>query len=79
MIRKRSVTLKGHRTSLSLEDAFWEALLDIAAERAVTPTALVAGIDAARRPTDNLSSAIRLFVLERLRQDGPPLRRAERS
>lgn len=74
MIRKRSVTLKGHRTSFSLEDAFWEALLDIAAEHAVTPTALVAEIDAERPSTDNLSSAIRLFVLDRLR-DGKPLPR----
>lgn len=67
---KHSVEIAGHRTSISLEEPFWTALKDIAAERAVTVRALVAEIDAARG-SSNLSSAIRLFVLRRYR-DGIP-------
>ncbi|SKA13456.1 ribbon-helix-helix domain-containing protein [Consotaella salsifontis] len=64
MIVKRSVTIRGHRTSISIEDAFWLRLRRLAEERAVPLAALVAEIDKARPPTTNLSSAIRLFVLE---------------
>ncbi len=60
-LRKRSVVIAGHKTSVSLEDGFWEALKDIAAERGVSVNALVAEIDGAR--TGNLSSAIRVHVL----------------
>lgn len=68
MIRKRSVSIRGHRTSLSLEDAFWDALLAIAARRGLTPTALIAEIDAGRDPRgSNLSSAVRLYVLDWLK------------
>lgn len=63
MIRKHSVTIRGHRTSVSVEDAFWDALRSIAARRAVPLALLVEEIDSKRRPEDNLSSAIRLFVL----------------
>ena len=58
---KRSLTIAGHRTSVSLEPAFWEALKDIARRRDASVNALVAEIDAAR--TGNLSSAVRVFVL----------------
>lgn len=58
---KRSVTLSGHRTSISLEPEFWAALKRIAADRGRTLGALVAEIDTAR--TGNLSSALRVFVL----------------
>lgn len=68
MIRKRSVSIRGHRTSLSLEDGFWEAVLTIAEKRGLTPTALIAEIDAARDPRgSNLSSAVRLHVLDWLK------------
>lgn len=64
MIVKRSITIRGHRTSISVEDAFWTRLQAVATERSMSIAALVAAIDA-RRPTDtNLSSAIRLFVLD---------------
>jgi predicted DNA-binding ribbon-helix-helix protein len=60
---KRSIVIAGHKTSVSLEDAFWQALKDIAIARQLTLSDLVASIDAERRH-GNLSSAIRLFVLE---------------
>lgn len=65
-IRKRSVTLAGHQTSVSLEDAFWEALGEIATERQLSVNALIAEIDDAR--AGNLSSACRVYVLESLRR-----------
>jgi predicted DNA-binding ribbon-helix-helix protein len=60
---KRSIVIAGHKTSVSLEDAFWKSLKDIAIARAVTLSDLVASIDTERRH-GNLSSAIRLFVLD---------------
>lgn len=63
---KRSVMVGGHKTSVSLEDAFWESLKEIAARRGVSLSAQLAGIDI-HRDTRNLSSAIRLFVLDYFR------------
>lgn len=63
---KRSIVIAGHKTSVSLEDAFWTGLKDIAASRNVTLSDLVASIDTDRRQ-GNLSSAIRLFVLDHYR------------
>jgi predicted DNA-binding ribbon-helix-helix protein len=60
---KRSIIIAGHKTSVSLEDAFWRGLKDIAARRRVTLGDLVNGIDTGRQ-YGNLSSAIRLFVLD---------------
>ena len=60
---KRSIVIAGHKTSVSLEDAFWSGLKDIAASRNMTLSDLVGSIDADRRQ-GNLSSAIRLFVLD---------------
>ena len=64
---KHSVTLKGHRTSISLEDAFWSELRQIAAEKDMPINALVAEIDAERGMETGLASAIRLYVLGRLK------------
>lgn len=61
-IKKRSVTLDGHKTSVSIEDDFWEALIDISRTRRQTVGSLIEEIDRDRLAT-NLSSAIRLFVL----------------
>ena len=61
-VRKRSVMLAGHHTSVSLEDAFWQALKQIADARGRSINRLITEIDARRR--GNLSSAIRVFVLE---------------
>jgi predicted DNA-binding ribbon-helix-helix protein len=60
---KRSVTVRGHKTSVTLEDQFWQGLHDIAGARKTTLSSLVDEIDASRA-SDNLSSHIRLFVLE---------------
>jgi predicted DNA-binding ribbon-helix-helix protein len=60
---KRSLVIAGHRTSISLEDAFWRRLRRIAAERGLSLNRLAAMIDASRAGA-NLSSAIRVFVLE---------------
>jgi predicted DNA-binding ribbon-helix-helix protein len=62
-IIKHSLVIAGHRTSVSLEQAFWSQLKDIAARRNCSVAALVAEIDASR-PQANLSSAIRVFVLQ---------------
>lgn len=64
-IQKRSVVVAGHATSVSLEGAFWEVLQEIAAARHISINQLIAEIDDQR--TGNLSSAIRLFVLDHLR------------
>jgi predicted DNA-binding ribbon-helix-helix protein len=61
-VTKRSIIIAGHKTSVSLEDAFWDSLKEIASERSMTPGELVAAIDG-NRQSANLSSAIRLFVL----------------
>lgn len=70
-LRKRSVVIAGHRTSLSLEQAFWEDLKAIAAQRGLSLARLLAEIDESRH--GNLSSAARLFVLDWLRQQGKDL------
>lgn len=66
-MRKHSVLLDGHQTSVSLEDAFWDGLLSIAKSRGQSVNRLVTEIDHAR--TTNLSSAIRVFVLNQLKAD----------
>jgi predicted DNA-binding ribbon-helix-helix protein len=68
-IFKRSVVIDGHKTSISLEDAFWSNLKDIAHTQRATPSKLIAEIDKARQH-GNLSSAIRLFVLDQARTHG---------
>jgi predicted DNA-binding ribbon-helix-helix protein len=60
---KRSIVIAGHKTSVSLEDAFWKGLKEIAGGRDMTLSDLVAAIDSERQH-GNLSSAIRLFVLD---------------
>jgi predicted DNA-binding ribbon-helix-helix protein len=60
---KRSIVIAGHKTSVSLEDAFWTGLKEIASGRDMTLSDLVAAIDSERQH-GNLSSAIRLFVLD---------------
>ncbi len=65
-IVKRSVSIAGHRTSISLEEPFWEALREIAERDQLSVQALIGRIDA-ERGEQNLSSAIRVFVLLQLR------------
>jgi predicted DNA-binding ribbon-helix-helix protein len=64
---KRSLTLRGHRTSVSLEDAFWREFRRIARDRGQPVNVLAAEIDEARGTNSGLASAIRVFVLEEVR------------
>lgn len=64
---KHSVTLKGHRTSVSLEDEFWVEFRNIAAQKGMPINALVSEIDADRGLEIGLASAIRLYVLQTLK------------
>ena len=66
LVTKRSIVIAGHKTSVSLEDAFWKGLKEIAIGRNKTLSDLVAEIDTGR-PSGNLSSAIRQFVLDHYR------------
>jgi predicted DNA-binding ribbon-helix-helix protein len=70
---KRSIIVAGHKTSVSLEDEFWTALKEIAGDRNVTLSDLVSTIDTGRRQ-GNLSSAIRLFVLDHYRSSASTAR-----
>ena len=78
-LRKRSVMIAGHATSLSLEEAFWRDLREVARRRGLSLNALVASVDAER--PGNLSSALRVFVLDCYRRgelapEAPPLKDA---
>lgn len=75
MITKRSIVVSGRKTSVSLEEPFWNALKEIAYSRLLSLSDLVTAIDACREHS-NLSSAIRLFVLREFR-DRMPAPRAE--
>lgn len=63
---KRSIVIAGHKTSVSLEEAFWKGLKEIAVSQGLTLSDLVASIDKGRKQ-GNLSSAIRLYVLDHYR------------
>lgn len=65
-IVKRSIVIAGHKTSVSLEDGFWKALKEIATSRGMTLSDLIAAIDSERKHA-NLSSAVRLYVLDHYR------------
>ena len=71
MIVKRSVSIRGHPTSISIEDEFWSELKLLASESGRPLASLIAAIDAERTPGQNLSSAIRVFVLRRLIENRP--------
>jgi predicted DNA-binding ribbon-helix-helix protein len=73
LIAKRSVIIAGQKTSVSLEDTFWNDLKEIAYFQRATLSQVVEEIDRARQH-NNLSSAIRLFVLDQVRMHGDPWR-----
>jgi predicted DNA-binding ribbon-helix-helix protein len=75
-VLKRSIFISGRKTSISLEDEFWEALREIAAQQGVTMSTLVSTIDT-NRQHPNLSSMIRLFVLDHYRTQADPRRSVE--
>ncbi len=73
-LRRHSVSINGHRTSISIEDAFWKELTRAAAVRGQSTAAMIAEIDRARaaeNPPSNLSSALRIFVLQSLKARSP--------
>lgn len=72
-VKKRSVKIAGHKTSVSLEEAFWQALKEIARTDGISVTAVIERID--RDRVGNLSSAVRVYVLERLRAPRPETNR----
>jgi predicted DNA-binding ribbon-helix-helix protein len=80
LVKKRSVVIVGHKTSVSLEDAFWKSLKEIARERDMSSDEVISVIESERQH-GNLSSAIRLFVLDFYRrriaveQAAPPQQR----
>jgi len=65
-VKKRSIVIGRHKTSISLEDDFWTSLQQIARGRQVTRSDLIASLDVARQHS-NLSSAIRVFILDHYR------------
>ena len=75
LVLKRSIIIAGHETSVSLEDAFWMSLKEIAIVRGTTLSHLAGAIDAERQ-RGNLSSAIRLFVLDFYRGKQPIVQNA---
>ena len=69
-VLKRSIVLAGHKTSVSLEEPFWKGLKDIASKRRQSLSELVGSIDTERK-FGNLSSAVRLFVLNHYQESAP--------
>lgn len=67
---KHSLTLRGHRTSVTLEPEFWQAFLEIARARACSVNALASEIDETRPPEQGLASAIRVFCLQHFHRSG---------
>ena len=78
MIAKRSIMINNHKTSVSLEDEFWNALKEIAQQRNQRLSALIALIDS-ERTTGNLSSALRLFVLDQYRSGAGGAARSDKA
>lgn len=71
---KRSITISGHRTSITLERPFWDELNEIACRKKVSVTELVRQIDSRRDASGSLTSAIRVFILEQLKKQRSDLR-----
>jgi predicted DNA-binding ribbon-helix-helix protein len=78
VVAKRTTSIAGHKTSVSLEDAFWQSLKEIASERDMTRYELIAAIDSERQH-GNLSSAVRLFVLDFYQQQIPVSKRPDKK
>jgi predicted DNA-binding ribbon-helix-helix protein len=77
-MKKRSIVIDGRKTSISLEDSFWSSLQNIARERATTIPKLISALDATRNE-NNLSSAIRVFVLNHYRNNVAGANGAQRA
>ena len=68
-MKKRSVNIHGHQTSISLEEEFWSALKDLADQQDLSINKIIAKIDDERAPENNLSSAIRIYILNYIRKE----------
>jgi predicted DNA-binding ribbon-helix-helix protein len=79
LVVKRSVVFNGHKTSVSLEDAFWSDLKEIARTQRATLSTVIMGIDKGRQQGSNLSSAIRVFVFDQVRARGELCSRIEQD
>jgi predicted DNA-binding ribbon-helix-helix protein len=66
-MKKRSVTIAGHRSSITLEDAFWTELQELAKVEGLSLNGLITRIDGTRDPSQNLSSALRVYVLQKIK------------
>lgn len=77
-VAKRSVVIGGHKTSVSLEEPFWQAVREITEAREITVSELLREIDRDRQDA-NLSSAVRVFVLEQVRQRAEAVRLQQKS
>jgi predicted DNA-binding ribbon-helix-helix protein len=77
-VLKRSIVIEGHKTSVSIEEEFWNCLKEIASERGMSLAAMISAIDDDRKHA-NLSSAIRLFVLGVYRDQSPAGAATERG
>ena len=69
-MKKRSVTIAGHRSSITMEDAFWHELRDLAKKQNLSLDQLITQLDEKRDPAQNLSSALRVYVLEQIKASG---------
>jgi predicted DNA-binding ribbon-helix-helix protein len=78
LVSKRSIVIAGHKTSVTLEEEFWDCLKEIAGERGMSLAAMIGAIDGDRKHA-NLSSAIRLFVLGVYRDQSPAGAATERG
>jgi predicted DNA-binding ribbon-helix-helix protein len=67
-VKKRSVSIRGHQTSYSIEDAFHDTLLEMAQAKGLSLAALIVSVDEGRKRDENLSSALRLAVLDWVRK-----------
>lgn len=68
MIKKRSINIHGHQTSISLEPEFWDALKSLADNKKLSLNKMIALIDDERSPENNLSSAIRIYILKNIQE-----------
>lgn len=67
-MKKHSVTIAGHRSSITLEDAFWTELQELAKAENLSLNGLITRIDSTRDPAQNLSSALRVYVLNQIKE-----------
>ncbi|MEM8878193.1 MAG: ribbon-helix-helix domain-containing protein [Pseudomonadota bacterium] len=79
MLRKRSLSLSGHRTSIALEPEFWQAMEDIAKSRELSLSALIADIDRGRPDNAGLAQALRVYALNWYRSEQHPRAKLEDS